>query len=123
VIRGTVNAQNEPIVPLRVRGPLGAELEVAALVDTGLTASLALPPATIAALGLVYRTSLRGLLADGSPCEYALHEAELLWDGEYRPILVSAVGNQPLLGMRMLGDHELRVEARPGGAVEIRELP
>ena len=53
VIRGVVNARNEGIVSLRVRGPGGSELDVDAVVDSGFTASLALPAPTVAALGLV----------------------------------------------------------------------
>jgi hypothetical protein len=38
-------------------------------------------------------------------------------------VLVSAVGIEVLLGMRLLADHELRVAMVPGGAVEITPLP
>ena len=49
MIRGTVNAQGEAVVRLRVRGPSGAEQDVDAVIDTGFTASLTLPAATTVA--------------------------------------------------------------------------
>jgi predicted aspartyl protease len=55
MIRGAVNARREAVVPLRVRGPTGTELDVDAVVDTGYSASLTLPAAVVAALGLVAR--------------------------------------------------------------------
>jgi hypothetical protein len=45
------------------------------------------------------------------------------WDGGWRPVLVSAVGAEALLGMRLLVGHELRIAVVPGGAVEISPLP
>src|SRR5437764_998296 len=49
--------------------------------------------------------------------------AEAEWEGSWRPILVSAVGDEVLVGMRLLAGHELRVAVVPGGSVEISPLP
>ncbi len=38
MIRGMVNLRREAIVPVRVRGPGGAERDVDAVVDSGFTA-------------------------------------------------------------------------------------
>ena len=38
-------------------------------------------------------------------------------------VLASAVGNEALVGMRLLAGHELRIAVVPGGAVEITPLP
>jgi hypothetical protein len=45
------------------------------------------------------------------------------WNGGWRPVLVSAVGDEPLVGMRLLAGHELRIAVVPGGVVEITPLP
>ena len=66
MIRGTVNANHEAIVNLRVRGPVGAEGTIDVVIDTGSTSSLTLPPATITTLGLTFRARYRIALADGS---------------------------------------------------------
>ena len=49
--------------------------------------------------------------------------AEVEWGGSWRPVLVYAVGNDPLLGMRLLSGHKLVIEVVPGGLVEIRPHP
>ena len=52
MIEGTVNAAYEAVVPLPLRGPSGQARDVDAVVDTGFTRFLTLPPAMIAELGL-----------------------------------------------------------------------
>jgi predicted aspartyl protease len=63
------------------------------------------------------------LLADGSVRPFDIYAAEVDWGGTWRPVLVWAVGSEVLLGMRLLAGHQLRVEAAPGGAVEITTIP
>ncbi len=123
MIRGVVNARCEAIVRLRVRRPSGAELDVDAVVDSGFTASLTLPAAAVAALGLVRQSGGGAVLADGSVRQFDIYAAEVEWDGGWRPVLVSAVGDEVLVGMRLLAGYELRVAVVPGGAVEIKSLP
>ena len=65
MIRGVVNARHEAVVPLRLRGPGGAEVDVEAVVDTGYTASLTLSAAAVAALGLARQSGGGAVLADG----------------------------------------------------------
>jgi predicted aspartyl protease len=49
--------------------------------------------------------------------------AEVSWDGTWRAVLVSAVGNESLLGMRLLASHRLVIEVVLVGLVEILPLP
>ena len=123
MIRGVVNARREGIVRLRVRGPSGVESDVDALVDSGFTSSLTLPTTTVAALGLVRRSSSSAVLADGSVRKFDIYAAEVEWGGTWRAVMVSAVGNEPLLGMHLLAHHKLVMEVVPGGLVEITPLP
>ena len=124
MIRGTVNAQGEAVVRLRVRGPSGAEQDVDAVIDTGFTASLTLPAATtVAALGLVLQSGGRAGLGDGSVRQFEIYSAEVEWDGNWQPVLVWALGEEVLIGMRLLAGHALRIDVVPGGAVEIALLP
>ena len=123
MIRGAVNARGEAVVPLRVRGPGGAERDVDAVVDSGFTASLTLPVAVVAALGLARQSGGGAVLADGSVRQFDIYAAEVAWTGGWRPVLVSAVGDEVLLGMRLLAGHELRIAVLPCGAVEITPLP
>jgi clan AA aspartic protease len=123
MIRGAVNARHEAVVRLRVRGPGGAELDFEALIDTGFTGSLTLPSAAVTALGLVRQSGGSVALGDGSVRHFDVYAAEVEWDGNWRPVLVSAIGDEILVGMRLLAGHELRVAVVPGGPVEISPIP
>ena len=123
MIQGIVNARRAAIVQLRLRGPGGVESVVDALVDTGFTSSLTLPIATIVALGLVRHSRGRAVLGDGSVRQFDVYSAEVEWGSGWRPILASALGDEALLGMRLLAGHELRIEVVPGGVVAITPLP
>ncbi|HUY31347.1 MAG TPA: hypothetical protein VMV69_01095 [Pirellulales bacterium] len=123
MIRGVVNARREAIVPLQVRGPGGTALELDAVVDSGFSASLTLPAAAVAALGLARQSAGGATLADGSIRQFDIYAAEVAWGGGWRPVLISAVGDEELLGMGLLAGHELRIVVVPGGMVEITPLP
>jgi clan AA aspartic protease len=120
--RGTVNSLQEAIIPIRIRGPVGLELEIQAIVDTGYTGSLTLPSADAVALGLVRRSGSRAVLADGTVRRFDTFAAEVFWGGKWTGIVVSAVGDESLLGMSLLSGRVLRIETVPGGAVEVRPL-
>jgi clan AA aspartic protease len=121
MIAGAVN-DREARIRLSVRGPDEREQEIEAVVDTGYTASLSLPPAQIAALGLHWQGIGRGTLADGSECLFDVFEAEVLWDGDLRRVLIDEADTDPLLGMTLLAGYEVRIEVRSGGKVEIKAL-
>ena len=123
MIRGAVNARLEPVVRLRVGGPAGVEADVDAVIDTGFTSSLTLSPTVATALGLVRQSGGNAVLADGSLRSFHVYAAEVEWGGVWRPVLVWVVGDEVLLGMGMLAGHQLRVEAVPGGVVEITPVP
>ena len=123
MIRGVVNARCEAVVRLRVRGPSAAELDLDAVVDSGFTASLTLPAAVVAALSLARQSGGGAVMADGSVRQFDIYAAEVAWDGGWRPVLVSAVGDEVLVGMQLLAGYELRIAVVPGGAVEIDPLP
>jgi predicted aspartyl protease len=78
MITGVVKS-NEGRIRLKVKGLRGREQEVEAVIDTGYTASLTLPSAVVAALGLRWRSMDRFTLADGSECIFDVYEAR--WSG------------------------------------------
>jgi clan AA aspartic protease len=113
---------DEARIRLKVKGPRGRQREVEAVIDTGYTASLTLPPALITALGLRWRSVDRGMLADGSTCLFDGYEASVVWDGKVRPILVDEADTDPLVGMRLLRGHELDLPIRTNDRVTIKRL-
>lgn len=122
MILGAVNARHEAIVRLKLRGPKGAETDVEFVLDSGFSSSLTLPSSTVSALGLVQLSGGNSILADGSVCQYDIYAAEVEWDGIWKGVLVYAIGEEPLLGMRLLSDHELRIQVRASGMVQIEPL-
>ena len=123
MIRGIVNARHEAVVLLRMLGPGGVEADVDVIVDSGFTASLTLSMTMVTALGLARQSGGTAVLADGSVRQFNICAAEVAWGGTWRAVLVSVVGNESLLGMRLLAGHKLVIEVVPGGLVEILPLP
>ncbi len=88
-----MNARHQAIVRLTVRGPGAAELDVDTVIDSGVTASLPLPATTAAAPGLARQSGAGAVVADGSVRQFDVYAAEVEWNGNWRPVLVSAVGD------------------------------
>lgn len=55
--------------------------------------------------------------------QFDIYAAEVSWGGAWRPVLVSGVGDEVLLGMRLLSGHKLVMSVANGGLVEIAPLP
>jgi clan AA aspartic protease len=123
MIRGHVNALHEAIIPLRLRGPTGKELVIDAIIDTGFTGKLTLPQSVIQSLELINPIAGEAALADGTIRHYDVFEADLLWDGHWKRVAISELGDEVLAGMKLLVGYELRIALRVGGAVELISLP
>ena len=106
----------------RMRGPSARQL-IGAVIDTGYTGYLTLPPALIATLGLPWQSYGRGLLADGSESLFNVYEATVVWDRRARRIPVDEADTDPLVGMTLLEGYELNMQARHRGKVTIKRLP
>lgn len=117
VVRGA-----EAIIRLTVRGPGGERQRIEAVIDTGFTGYLTLPPDMIERLGLTRRGSARAILADGSTRLFGLFDAVVVWDRRARRIAVGEADATPLVGMEMLEGFELNVQVRPRGKVTIKRL-
>lgn len=122
MITGAVKA-DEARIRLQVKGRRGRGQEIEAIIDSGYTGALTLPPALITMLGLRWRSVERATLADGSTCVFQVYVGKLLWDGKVRTILVDEADADPLVGMRLLRGHELNMQVRARGQVTIKRLP
>jgi clan AA aspartic protease len=96
---------------------------VEAVIDTGFNGFLTLPPALIATLGLPWLCRQQGQLADGSFHVFDVYVATVDWDGQQRSVEVESADADPLLGMALMEDFELRIEVRSGGAVTFTAIP
>jgi clan AA aspartic protease len=122
MITGVVRS-DEARIRLKIRGPRGHEREIEAVVDTGYTGLLTLPPALIAGLRLRWESVDRGMLADGSECAFDVYRGVVVWDHRARRVLIVEADADPLVGMALLAGYELKMRVRSGGKVTIKRLP
>jgi clan AA aspartic protease len=123
MIRGAVNPHFQVVVPFSIRGPANYFHDMEAILDTGFSGSLTLPPLVIAALGLTWDSIRLGLLANGQLHPFDLYEATITWDGAPRTILVQAADGAPLIGLELLKGFDLRVRFNVAGSAEIEAVP
>jgi clan AA aspartic protease len=109
----------EAIVQLAVIGDEAKKQGIRAVIDTGFTGSLTLPPSVIADLELTWFTQQEGFLGDGSRRTFDVYRGTVIWDGQLRVIEINASDTAPLVGMALLEGFELRVQAYEGGTVAI----
>jgi clan AA aspartic protease len=121
MITGEVRAQ-EGRISFKIKGPRKQERIVEAVVDTGYTAFLSLPPDVITLLHLRWKSFGRGILADGSECLFDVYIGEVVWDGKERRVLVDEADTDPLVGMALLSGYELKMQVRSGGTLTIKRL-
>jgi clan AA aspartic protease len=118
-----VNANREATIRLGVIGLPGHPQDIEAVIDTGFTGFLTLPPALVTALGLSWLCRQPGILADGRVEYFDVYIATVIWDGQPRTIEVEAADTEPLVGMSLLDRHSLRIDVLSGGVVTISALP
>jgi clan AA aspartic protease len=123
MITGAVNANREATIRLVAIDLQGHQQDIEAIIDTGFTGFLTLPPALIATLGLSWLCRQPGMLADGRVEFFDVYVATVMWDGQPRTVEVEAVDTAPLVGMSLLERHSLRIDVLRGGVVTITALP
>ncbi len=123
MITGVVTANREATIRLVVVSAAGSQGEIEAIIDTGFTGFLTLPPPIIASLGMVWVCRQQGILADGSVRPFDVYAATLVWDGRLRTVETEATDAAPLVGMGLIYGHDLRIRAVSGGTVTIEALP
>ena len=112
----------EALIRLTVRGLRGRQQEIEAVVDSGYTGWLTLPPTVIAALNLRWQTFGRGILADGSVSAFDVYQAKVMWEGRLRRVFVDEFDATPLVGMALLRGYEYKMQVRARGKVTIKRL-
>ncbi len=109
-------------VKLTICTPTGQELEIEALIDTGFTGYLCMPPAMISDLGLSHKGKSQVRLADGRGEAVDYYRATVIWDDQQRAVHVYKM-HDSIVGMSLIRGYELKVEAVVGGNVTINRLP
>jgi len=117
---GFFTADGEPAIRLRVHGPVRARA-LQAVIDTGFTGELTLPPDLISALRLSFRTQEEVVLGDGTVRSVPLHVASVRFAGRNRRVLVGEAQTVPLVGTDLLRGFSLQIDFWEGGRVQIHE--
>jgi predicted aspartyl protease len=120
---GVVKATREAVVPLRLFGSSGTHIDVEAILDTGFTESLTLPESLILALALPRVNTDTVILADGTLVGVYLYAGTVEWDGQTQAVIVHCMEGSPLIGMSLLWDQLLTMQAADGGVVTIGPIP
>ena len=120
MIEGVVNAAYEAVVALSLQDPEGRTRDIEAVVDTGYSGFLTLPPGLIDEMGLPFAYMGQAFLANDSEVDFDVHYVTVLWDGQPRDIEADATGSTPLVGMLLLDRHGLNIEVENGGRVTIQ---
>ena len=120
MIQGVVNAAYEAVVSFSLQGAEGRSREIEAVVDTGYTGFLTLPPALVDDLELPFAYVGRAFLANDAEVDFDVHDVTVLWDGQPRKVRAAATGSTPLVGMLLLDGHDLSIQVRDGGRVVIQ---
>jgi len=119
MIKGVVNSDLEAVVGLQVIGEKARKRRIEAIVDTGFTGHLTLPPSVIHSLKLFWLGREEAMLADGSVDNFDVYLATIVWEGQRRSVFVEAADTEPLLGMDLLAGHHVEMDVIEGGEIII----
>ena len=121
-IRGQMDSLRQAWVPLQIRHPDGQFRSIQAVVDTGYSGTLALPPDLIGNLELP--AGLPTVVTLGNNVERRLRGfvGQILWHDRMRSIPILEARGAPLIGTRLLAGSQLVAQFRNGGEVVIEEI-
>ena len=122
MIEGVVNAGREAVVTIPLLGSEGQTREIEAVIDTGYSGFLTLPPALALEMELSYVGNGFAYLANDAEVEFDVYGVTVLWDSQERYIEIDASGSTPLAGMLLLDKHTLTIDIEPGGRVLIHPI-
>ena len=122
MIRGRVDALRQARVQVEIESGDGRLEPIDTLVDTGFDGHLTLPRHMIAELSLQPDEASNVILATGSRERVNVWRGRVLWHDRLRTVWVLEANGFPLLGMELLEDSQLTMQARINGDVIIERL-
>ncbi len=113
-MKGFVDGAGRALLEVEVKPESGAGNSIiTAWIDTGFTGDLVLTSACIADLGLPLSGTVGAILADGTEVAMKTFACSIQWFGKWQHLeVVESVGEQALLGVGLLLDHELTIDYR-----------
>lgn len=122
MMQGFVNENCEAIISIAVGHGNKRKQMIKAVIDTGFTGFLSLPPSIIESIGLPWIFRDMATLGDGSQVIFEMYRAEVIWDGKVLVVDVASSDADPLVGMSLLYGYKVQIEAIEGGLVTIESL-
>ena len=122
MIRGTVFPNRQALIAVALLDTAGQFQTFEFILDTGFDGDLSLPRQTLQRLEVLPEGRLPVELADGSRTTARTWEATALWDGERRTVSIMESEGEPLLGMSLLWQNRIILEARAFGDLVIERL-
>ena len=122
MIRGRVGSHRQAWVQLDLKSRTGRLQRIEAVVDTGFDGNLTLPPNIIRELDSESELEINVVLATGAADRVKTWNGDVIWHEQVRSLLILESGGTPLLGMELLEDSQLTMQARINGDVLIERL-
>jgi predicted aspartyl protease len=119
---GQVTSERRITLRLLVTGPGGVAVGTTALLDTGFSGALTLPPSLVRLLDLPLQTTMPVTLAHGLRVTLRIFEAQVLWHGQQRSVPVHECDNVPLVGVGLVYGSRLRADVLDGGELSIEPI-
>jgi len=120
-LTGRVTADREARIPLLVRSGEGTQRKIDVVIDTGFNGVLGLPAHLIEELGLSFIGRERMLLANGELHFAGMYRAFVDMEDRVYSVRVVEAG-EPLAGMSLLWEYEIRIQCMDGGQVVLERL-
>lgn len=122
MINGRVTGDLKAKIEIEIRDGDGVWNVLEVVIDTGFNGQLALPEETTRSLGLVLDRFRRVTPAIGGTRAVAFGYVELRWEDVPIRARVIQAGTEPLLGMALLSNHRVTIDAIANGPVTITPI-
>lgn len=119
MITGTVGADLVATITLELRGDAPQAAKVGATVDTGYNGFITLPLDILQRINAEFYDESSATLADGSDIITNLYVVRIVWDGAEKIVIAEETAGGSLVGMELMLDYVVTVEAWCGGQVTI----
>ena len=123
MIRGQIAELGLAWLPISIQDGNGGWQTLRCVVDTGFTGQLALPESVVRQLALELNNETRVTPAAGPPVLTLAGAVLIDWMERTMPARVVQAGTHPLLGMSLLRNHHIAIDAVADGAVAVAPLP
>lgn len=118
---GRVNWRLEATVRVGVQDAAGELRYFECVLDTGYDGDIALPSAVIRRLGLISTGSRDSALANSDIVQLPIYRGIASWHGQLTDVEVTGTRRESAIGMSLLENSTLTIQAWDGGEVLIQE--